>query len=103
MPVTDTSRSAYRQERVKLSGQELELFKLYRKNHSVLLSDRQVAELMGWEPAHASARRNGLISILRRMRSEYRLVSAKLKCATTGKVVKHWRLIQEADEQGMLF
>lgn len=100
MPVTDTSKQAYMETASDRLTQESALFDLYKKMFeygggipeiTLSLSDRSAADFMGWTPAHASARRNGLIKRLHG--TEYRLTcTGKRKDPLTLKKVNMWQL-----------
>jgi hypothetical protein len=100
MPVSDTSRDAYRTQTEVNTSQERELFVWMRRNGPV--TDRQIAAHFGWSPAHASARRNGVAKKL--MGSKSRVYKAgKTKDAKTGKRVILWGIMTQENKQGALF
>lgn len=100
--VQDTSREAYSKTAHERTTQERQLFRLYRE-HPEGLNDREVAEQMGWTPAHASARRNGMAGQLEDTEWELYKVR-KDKDAETHKSVWHWGVRKiSKDKQGNLF
>ena len=104
MPVANTSRQAFHEQREKNLTQERSLFLYLRKAGPV--SDRQIAAFFGWVPSHAAARRNGLAARLREADGWELYEAGKERDATTAKRVTVWGVRQtapEKTEQGALF
>jgi len=101
MPVTDTSKEAHSSTKDERYTQERKLYILYLEQPRGIC-DRDVADHMGWTPAHASARRNGLMKRLEG--TDYMLSCVgKEKHSKTLKKVNLWAVKKRVHVQDSLF